>query len=134
MFFRRKGRLRAKFDEQLMKQLRDSKQSVNRHKDLLEKSVDPFGEMEIQTEIAKAKYYFLLLEAKKRQITIKIHTLIPIALQVKTNTFLVFFVQTLHKLVQMTRGELGIGTNCRSCYTRIHYFNATFYGESIKTY
>ncbi|WP_428910302.1 YaaL family protein [Niallia sp. Krafla_26] len=70
MFFRRKGRLRAEFNERLVEQLSETKKNWDRQKDLFEKSIDPFGEMEIQSEIAKAKYFFLLREAKKRHITL----------------------------------------------------------------
>jgi hypothetical protein len=70
MFFRRKDRLRMEFDKQLVEQVKQSKQNWDRQKGLFEKSIDPFGEMKIQTEIAKAKYVFLLREAKKRKITV----------------------------------------------------------------
>jgi len=69
MFFRRKGWLRAEFDEQLVTQLDQLKKDWDRQNTLYEKSIDPFGEMELQTEIAKAKYFFLLREAKIRHIS-----------------------------------------------------------------
>jgi Protein of unknown function (DUF2508) len=69
MFFRRKGWLRAEFDKQLAEQLNQSKKNWDRQNTLYGKSIDPFGEMEIQTEIAKAKYFCLLREAKNRQLS-----------------------------------------------------------------
>ncbi|WP_338471249.1 YaaL family protein [Niallia sp. XMNu-256] len=69
MFFRRKGKLRVEFGEQLVEQVRQAKEDWDRQKSLFEKSIDPFGEMEIQTEVMKAKYFFLLREAKKRKIS-----------------------------------------------------------------
>jgi hypothetical protein len=70
MFFRRKASLRAEFDKQLVEQLNQSKRNWDVQIGLYEKSIDPFGDMEIQTEIAKAKYFFLLREAKNRQISV----------------------------------------------------------------
>ena len=70
MFFRRKTSLRGEFDKQLVEQLNQSKRNWDRQSGLFEKSIDPSGEMEIQTEIAKVKYFFLLREAKKRQISV----------------------------------------------------------------
>ena len=70
MFFRRKDRLRTEFDKQLVEQVKQSKENWDRQKGLFEKSIDPIAEMEIQTEIAKAKYLLLLREAKRRKITI----------------------------------------------------------------
>jgi hypothetical protein len=70
MFFRRKASLRGEFDKQLVDQLNQSKKNWDRQNGLYEKSIDPFGEMEIQTEIARAKYFFLMREAKKRQISV----------------------------------------------------------------
>lgn len=70
MFFRQKTSLRGEFDKQLVEQLNLSKRNWDRQSGLFEKSIDPSGEMEIQTEIAKAKYFFLLREAKKRQISV----------------------------------------------------------------
>ena len=69
MFFRRKSRLRSEYDEKLIQQIKELKQSWDRQTTLYEKSFDPFGEMELQTRLAKAKYVFLLREAKKRKIS-----------------------------------------------------------------
>ncbi|WP_071393093.1 YaaL family protein [Bacillus tuaregi] len=70
MFFRRKGRLRADYDEQLVEQLKRLKKDWDHQSTLTKKSFDPFGEMELQTKIARAKYLILLREAKKRRISL----------------------------------------------------------------
>ncbi|WP_338450444.1 YaaL family protein [Niallia oryzisoli] len=70
MFFRRKGWLRAEFDEQLLQQLKRLKKDWDHQSTLTKKSFDPFREMELQTKIARAKYLLLLREAKKRNISL----------------------------------------------------------------
>lgn len=70
MFLRRKGWLRNEFDEKLVSQINRMKNLWDRYNSLNEQSYDPFGEMEIQTKITKAKYLYLLREAKKRNISV----------------------------------------------------------------
>ena len=69
MFFRRKGWLRGEFDEKLIKQLSDLKET-GIVKVPTDKSFDPYLEMELQTKLAIFKYLFLLREAKKRNLSI----------------------------------------------------------------
>jgi hypothetical protein len=71
MFFRRKGRLRNEFDEKLLTQLQRFKEQSQRQKLLLEKSFDPSEEVICETKIAEAKYFFLIREAKQRNVTLK---------------------------------------------------------------
>ncbi|MDQ0202236.1 YaaL family protein [Neobacillus ginsengisoli] len=71
MFFRRKGRLRKEFDEKMLTQLNEYKADWQQQKLLLDKSFDPSEEVICQTKIAEVKYFFLLKEAKQRNITIK---------------------------------------------------------------
>ncbi|MCM2535603.1 YaaL family protein [Neobacillus pocheonensis] len=71
MFFRRKGRLRKEFDEKLLTQLNDYKTNWQQQKLLLDKSFDPSEEVICQTKIAEVKYFFLLKEAKQRNISVK---------------------------------------------------------------
>jgi hypothetical protein len=68
MFFRRKSWLRAEFDEKLMNGLNDIKANWQQQKQLLEKSFDPSEEVISETKLAAAKYFFLLKEAKHRNI------------------------------------------------------------------
>lgn len=71
MFFRRKGRLRHEFDEKLLTQLKEYKADWQQQKQLLDKSFDPSAEVICQTKIAELKYFFLIKEAKERNLTIK---------------------------------------------------------------
>lgn len=70
MFFRRKGRLREEYDDKLIQQLNNSKENWDRQSSLQEKSFDPYFEVDLQTKLARAKYLFLLREAKKRNLSI----------------------------------------------------------------
>jgi len=71
MFFRRKGKLRNAFDEKLLTQLSRFKEQSQRKKLLLEKSFDPSEEVICETKIAEVKYFFLIREAKQRNVTLK---------------------------------------------------------------
>lgn len=71
MFFRRKGWLRKLYDEKLLLQIEETKQSWHQQKKLLEKSLDPSEEVICQTKLAEAKYFFLFKEAKARKISFK---------------------------------------------------------------
>jgi hypothetical protein len=70
MLFRRKGKLREDYDEKLIQQLNNSKENWDRQSSLQEKSFDPYFEVDLQTKLARAKYLFLLREAKKRSLSI----------------------------------------------------------------
>lgn len=70
MLFRRKGWLRTEFDQILIEQIKRLKKEWDRQNSLNEQSYDPFDEMEVYANIAKAKYIFLLCEAKSRHISI----------------------------------------------------------------
>ncbi|PAE31449.1 YaaL family protein [Bacillus sp. 7884-1] len=71
MFFKRKGWLRKEFDGKLLTQLQEYKEHWREQKQLLDKSFDPSEEAICQTKIAQAKYFFLLKEAKERNVSIK---------------------------------------------------------------
>jgi hypothetical protein len=71
MFFRKKGRLRNEFDEQLLGQLNRLKDEWYNQKRLLEKSFDPSAEVLAQTKLAEAKYFYLFKEAKARKISVR---------------------------------------------------------------
>ncbi|OLS33473.1 YaaL family protein [Bacillus sp. MRMR6] len=70
MFFRRKGWLRKEFDEKLLMQLSEHKDHWQNQKQLLDRSFDPSEEAICQTKIAEVKYFFLLKEAKHRNVRI----------------------------------------------------------------
>ncbi|MEH7114338.1 YaaL family protein [Neobacillus niacini] len=71
MFFQRKGWLRKEFDEKLLTQLQEYKGQWQKQKQLMDKSFDPSEEAICQTKIVQAKYYFLLREAKERNVSMK---------------------------------------------------------------
>jgi hypothetical protein len=70
MLFRRNGWLRTQYDQQLIQNLLNMKQEWNRQKQLIEKSVEPSPQVLFELKVAEAKYFFLLKEAKKRNIKI----------------------------------------------------------------
>ncbi|MGD6819151.1 YaaL family protein [Metabacillus sp. 84] len=68
MLFKRKGRLRQDFNQQLIELLMKNKSEWNRQKQLVEKSVEPSEEVLFELKVAESKYFFLLREAKNRKI------------------------------------------------------------------
>ncbi|KZZ83212.1 YaaL family protein [Bacillus sp. SJS] len=70
MLFKRKGRLRQDFNQQLIDLLMKNKSEWNRQKQLVEKSVEPSEEVLFDLKVAESKYFFLLREAKQRKIRI----------------------------------------------------------------
>jgi hypothetical protein len=68
LLFRRKGWLRSQYDQQLIQNLLDLKEEWNRQKQLVDKSVEPSTQVLYELKIAEAKYFFLLKEAKIRNI------------------------------------------------------------------
>jgi Protein of unknown function (DUF2508) len=68
MFFRRKGRLRREFDENLLGLLDSLKQEWTRQKNLVDKSVEPSLEVIAHLYLTEAKYFYVLKEAKKRPV------------------------------------------------------------------
>jgi hypothetical protein len=68
MFFQRKSWLRNEFDEKLINGLNKYKLDWQQQKQMLEKSFDPSEEVICESKLAEAKYFFLLKEAKYRNI------------------------------------------------------------------
>jgi hypothetical protein len=68
LLFRRKGWLRSQYDQQLIQNLLDLKEEWNRQKQLVDKSVEPSTQVLYELKIAEMKYFFLLKEAKIRNI------------------------------------------------------------------
>ncbi|WP_349409039.1 YaaL family protein [Pseudalkalibacillus sp. SCS-8] len=68
MFFRRKGRLRKEANERLLKTIDSVRSEWLTKKELIENSVEPSEQVLFEVELAKAKYFFLLKEAKVRKI------------------------------------------------------------------
>ncbi|WP_050613546.1 YaaL family protein [Bacillus testis] len=71
MFYRRKGWLRKEYDEKLLAEMAELKQTWLNQKALLEKCVEPTDELVLETKMAEAKYFYLFKEAKYRQVKIK---------------------------------------------------------------
>lgn len=71
MFFQRKGRLRKEFDEKLLYQLSAARNDWSNQKALIEKCLDPSEEIISETKLAEIKYFFLIREAKHRNISIR---------------------------------------------------------------
>ncbi|WP_088044615.1 YaaL family protein [Bacillus sp. EAC] len=70
VFFRKKGKLRKDFDEKLVNKLHDYKEIYLNQVELVERSVDPPEDLLIHVKLYQAKYYFLLKEAKARNVLI----------------------------------------------------------------
>ncbi|WP_456277167.1 YaaL family protein [Bacillus sp. AK128] len=70
MFFQRKGKLRKTFNEQLLTSLEKHKNEWMRQKEIVNRCVEPSGEVLYHLKIAEAKYLFLIREAKKRKVTL----------------------------------------------------------------
>ncbi|MBP0727329.1 YaaL family protein [Bacillus sp. RG28] len=70
VFFRKKGKLRDEFDEKLVNRLLSSKENWMLQEDILHKCFEPNDEFGMHVKLARAKYYFLLKEAKFRKVLI----------------------------------------------------------------
>ncbi len=69
-FFRKKGKIRKEFDEKLVNRLHDYKDIYLSQVELVERSVDPPDDLLIHVKLYQAKYFFLLKEAKARNVLI----------------------------------------------------------------
>lgn len=70
MFFFKKKNIKKEFDQKLIHTLVTTKEELERHSTLLEKSYEPHSDLYAQVTLQKRKYYFLLKEAKKRKVRI----------------------------------------------------------------
>ncbi|GLY12925.1 YaaL family protein [Bacillus badius] len=71
MFFRKKAKLHAAYNTQLIQLLEQSRQEWFKHRELLRLSFEPNEELAAQTKMYEARYFFLFREARKRNISIK---------------------------------------------------------------
>ncbi|MGJ7923268.1 YaaL family protein [Neobacillus sp. LXY-4] len=71
MFFQRKGRLRKEFDEKLLNRLHHLRNDWSHQKTLVERCLDPSEEVISDAKLAELKYFFLIREAKSRNISIR---------------------------------------------------------------
>lgn len=70
MLFRKKFKLRKEFDQSLISQIEHLKEELSRQKKLVEKSVEPSEEILQKLKVLEAKYFFLLRQAKIRNVSI----------------------------------------------------------------
>ncbi|MEH7234526.1 YaaL family protein [Bacillus sp. JJ1562] len=68
MLFKKKGKLRREFNQELFSQLEIAKKEWMRQKSLIEKSVEPSDDILNELKVAETKYFFLLREAKRRKV------------------------------------------------------------------
>ncbi len=68
MLFRKKGYLRREFDDQFLKTFLVLKQDYERQKDLADRSFDSEDITDIHLAITRAKYYFAIKEARRRNV------------------------------------------------------------------
>nr|WP_309101787.1 YaaL family protein [Fredinandcohnia onubensis] len=68
MLFKKKGKLRQEYNQELFSQLEIAKKEWMRQKNLIEKSVDPSDDVLNELKVAETKYFFLLREAKRRKV------------------------------------------------------------------
>ncbi|RKL64830.1 hypothetical protein CR203_24195 [Salipaludibacillus neizhouensis] len=66
----KKRKLRRLKDDELISVLRSVKDKVNEHESLLEHSVEDFGYVESRAQLERAKYFFLLREARVRKTSV----------------------------------------------------------------
>jgi hypothetical protein len=71
VFFRRKGRLRKEANERLLHAIEAVRSEWLTKKELIENSVEPSEQVLYEVKLAKAKYFFLLKEAKARKLRMR---------------------------------------------------------------
>jgi len=71
LLWRRKGWLKKQFDLKLIEQLQAVRDEWYEQKQLIEKSVEPSEEVLMTLNVAEAKYFFLMREAKYRRVSLK---------------------------------------------------------------
>ncbi|MCF6411979.1 YaaL family protein [Pseudalkalibacillus salsuginis] len=68
MIFSRKGRLRMEYNERLLHSIEAVRAEWLTKKELIENSLEPSEQVLYEVKLAKAKYFFLLREAKIRNL------------------------------------------------------------------
>ncbi len=68
MLFKKKGKLRKEYNQEIFSQLEMAKKEWMRQKNLIEKSVEPSDDVLSELKVAETKYFFLLREAKRRKV------------------------------------------------------------------
>ncbi|MGF2614050.1 DUF2508 family protein [Rossellomorea vietnamensis] len=71
MFFRKKGKLRKEYENKLLHSLEETKKEWISQRALEDLSIENSYEINYQSKIAEAKYFFFFREAKNRKVVIK---------------------------------------------------------------
>ncbi|MGD6969350.1 YaaL family protein [Rossellomorea vietnamensis] len=71
MFFRKKGKLRKEYENKLLHSLEETKKDWISQRALEDLSIENSYEINYQSKIAEAKYFFFFREAKNRKVVIK---------------------------------------------------------------
>ena|GEM_PF-346752 len=70
MFFKRRKSLKKEFDRKLLLEMELLKQNWRSEKEIYERSYKSNPDLEMQVKLAEIKYFYLIKEAKKRDIRI----------------------------------------------------------------
>lgn len=68
MLFRRKDYFIKEFDERLIEEIEELRDSLMKQKHLIANSLEPSEEIVCHMKITEAKYYFLIKEARNRGV------------------------------------------------------------------
>lgn len=71
MLFRKKGKLKQEFDQQLIELMRSARDDWQRQKSMADMSLETSPQLEAAEKLAEAKYFYLFKEARLRKIVIK---------------------------------------------------------------
>jgi len=71
MLFRKQGKLKKEFDQQLIELMRDTRDEWQRQKSMADMSLETSPQLQASEKLAEAKYFYLFREARLRKIVIK---------------------------------------------------------------
>lgn len=71
MFFLKKTNLKKKYDDMLMEQFVSCKEEWSLQKKIFESAYSPSKEMEYNFKLAESKYFWVLKEAKQRNLSMR---------------------------------------------------------------
>ena len=71
MLFRKKGKLKQKFDDRLVELMKSTRDDWQRQKNMADMSFEKSPQLAAVEKLAEAKYFYLFKEARNRKIVIK---------------------------------------------------------------
>ncbi|PPA68409.1 YaaL family protein [Jeotgalibacillus proteolyticus] len=71
MLFRKKGKLKKEYDDQLVQLMSTAREDWQQQKNLAALSVETSTQVSASEKLAEAKYFYLFKEARQRKIVIK---------------------------------------------------------------